>query len=65
MVAKITTGSNIYGALTYTQEKVDAEKGELLTTHILREPVDGRFSVVDMVDWGLPPRLSRLQSKQV
>jgi hypothetical protein len=60
MVAKITTGSNIYGVLA---EKVDASHGEVLATHILREPVDGRFSVVDTVD-NISPRASRLQSKQ-
>jgi hypothetical protein len=30
MVAKITTGSDIYGALAYNQEKVNAVKGEVL-----------------------------------
>lgn len=45
MVANITTGSNLYGALFYNQEKVDKGVGTVLTTHILREPVDGNFNV--------------------
>ena len=45
MVAKITTGNDLYGALAYNQEKVDKEKGRVLLTHILREPWDGKFSV--------------------
>lgn len=45
MVAKITTGNNLYGALAYNQEKVDKEKGKVLATNIVREPMDGIFNV--------------------
>ena len=45
MVANITTGSNLYGALFYNQEKVDKGVGTVLATHILREPADGNFNV--------------------
>lgn len=45
MVANITTGSNLYGALFYNQEKVDNGVGTILATHILREPTDGNFNV--------------------
>ena len=55
MVAKITTGSNVYGALAYNQHKVDDKKGEVPATHILREPVDGIFDVAqtaeDLARW--------------
>ena len=44
MIAKITTGNNLYGALAYNQEKVDAGKGAVLGTHIICEPQDGRFT---------------------
>ena len=58
MVAKITTGSNVYGALAYNQQKVDGDKGTVLATHILREPVDGIFDVAataeDLARW-MPP----------
>ena len=45
MVANITTGNNLYGALFYNQEKVDKGVGTVLATHILREPEDGNFNV--------------------
>ena len=45
MVANITTGKDMYGALAYNQEKVDRGDGKVLLTHIVREPVDGRFNV--------------------
>lgn len=55
MVANITTGSNLYGALFYNQEKVEKGAGTVLATHILREPADGNFSVSetaeDMLRW--------------
>jgi hypothetical protein len=60
MVAKITTGNDIYGALAYNQQKVDSEKGAVLATHILREPADGFFSVAqtaeDLQRW-MPPHV--------
>ena len=45
MVAKITTGNDLYGALTYNQQKVDKDEGKVLSTHIIREPADGKFNV--------------------
>jgi len=50
MVANITTGSNLYGALFYNQEKVDKGVGTVLATHILREPADGNFSVAETAE---------------
>ncbi|MCM1151660.1 MAG: relaxase/mobilization nuclease domain-containing protein [Alistipes sp.] len=50
MVAKITTGNNIYGALAYNQQKVDRGNGEVLLTHILREPTDGLFNVAQTAE---------------
>lgn len=49
MVANITTGNNLYGALAYNQEKVDKEQGKVLATHIVREPADGVFNVASTV----------------
>jgi hypothetical protein len=43
MVAKITIGSNLYGALSYNQEKVDRGLGKVLAANIVREPEDGLF----------------------
>lgn len=50
MVANITTGSNLYGALFYNQEKVDKGVGTVLATHILREPADGNFNVAETAE---------------
>ena len=50
MVANITTGSNLYGALFYNQEKVEKGVGTVLATHILREPTDGNFSVAETAE---------------
>lgn len=46
MIAKITTGKDIYGALAYNQEKVNEGLGKVLGSNIIPEPEDGRFSVV-------------------
>lgn len=44
MVAKISHGSNLYGALSYNQEKVDEDLGRVLATHLVIEPTDGAFN---------------------
>lgn len=55
MVANITTGKDVYGALAYNQEKVNRGDGKVLLTHIVREPADGRFNVAataeDLLRW--------------
>ncbi|NDV56812.1 conjugal transfer protein MobB [Bacteroides sp. 519] len=45
MVAKISHGSNLYGALSYNQEKVDEGLGKVLSTNLILEPADGVFSI--------------------
>lgn len=45
MVAKISHGSNLYGALSYNQEKVDEGLGKVLGTNLILEPADGVFSI--------------------
>lgn len=47
MVAKITTGKDIYGALFYNHDKVNREQATVLATHIIREPEDGNFNISD------------------
>ncbi|MEA4809379.1 hypothetical protein SDC9_25947 [bioreactor metagenome] len=44
MVAKISHGSNLYGALSYNQEKVDEGLGKVLVTNLVIEPADGAFN---------------------
>lgn len=50
MIARITTGKDIYGALAYNQEKVNEGLGKVLASNIISEPQDGRFSVVACTD---------------
>ena len=47
MIVKINTGSNLYGALAYNQEKVDEGLGKILATNLVCEPMDAHFSVPD------------------
>jgi hypothetical protein len=49
MIAKISHGSSLYGALAYNQQKVDAEKGKILECNLVMTPPDGRFNVYDCV----------------
>lgn len=44
MVVKISHVSNLYGALSYNQEKVDEGLGRVLATHLVIEPTDGAFN---------------------
>lgn len=47
MVADIHIGNNLYGALAYNQEKIDAGLGKILETNRVFVPTDGQFSVGD------------------
>lgn len=44
MIAKFSHGSNLYGALTYNQEKVDEGLGKVLATNLVLEPANGTFN---------------------
>lgn len=44
MIAKFSHGSNLYGALSYNQEKVDEGLGKVLATNMVIEPTDGVFN---------------------
>lgn len=48
MIAKIGRGANIIGALSYNQLKVDQENGEVLSTHRIRETVDGNYTIAQL-----------------
>lgn len=47
MIAKISKGSSMYGALSYNQEKVDEGQGKVLGTNIINQPLDGQFRISD------------------
>lgn len=51
MVAKITTGKDIYGVLAYNQEKVNEGLGKVLGSNSIVEPEDGHFSVVACAEY--------------
>ena len=55
MVAKISVGKNLYGALAYNQNKVDEGGAKILSTHLLRYPEDGCFrpdeSMRQLLEW--------------
>ena len=45
MVAKITSGASVYGALYYNQEKVDKQQARPLTWNRIMEPADGHPTI--------------------
>ena len=50
MVAKFSHGSNLYGALSYNQEKVNEGLGKVLATNLVIEPNDGVFNVASCIE---------------
>ena len=60
MVAKISVGSSLFGALAYNQNKVDEEQGKVLLSNRMFESEDGNFSIrrcVECFDMHLPADL--------
>ena len=45
MVAKISTGGNMFGALVYNQNKVDSEEAKVLFSNKMLLSEDGNFSI--------------------
>lgn len=45
MVAKISSGSSVYGVLSYNQEKVDDDHAKVLFTNRMIEPKDGNYDI--------------------
>jgi hypothetical protein len=45
MVAKISAGKSLFGALAYNHEKVDNGKAKVLGANLLCEPADGAFRI--------------------
>ncbi len=50
MVAKISIGSSLYGALCYNGEKVNKENGRILGSNKIIIPVDGRADIGQMAE---------------
>ncbi|GHU88935.1 mobilization protein [Bacteroidia bacterium] len=61
MVADIHIGNNLYGALAYNQEKIDAGLGKILETNRVFVPADGQFSVGECMrdfERAMPPQVT-------
>lgn len=50
MVAKISIGSSLYGAISYNGEKINEAKGRILAANKIILPPDGKVSVSGMVE---------------
>ncbi len=50
MVAKISIGSSLYGALCYNGEKVNKENGRILGSNKIIIPVDGKADIEQMAE---------------
>ena len=60
MVAKISVGSSLFGALAYNQNKVDEEQGKVLLSNRMFESENGNFSIrrcMECFDMHLPADL--------
>jgi hypothetical protein len=61
MIADIHIGNNLYGALTYNQDKIDRGKGQVLEANRVFVPADGQFSVAECVrdfELSMPPQVT-------
>lgn len=50
MVAKISTGASLYGALAYNQNKVDEGHAKVLAANLILQPEDGNFHLQDCME---------------
>lgn len=50
MVAKISTGQSLYGALAYNQDKVDEGHARVLAANLVLQPEDGQLRIGDCMD---------------
>lgn len=50
MVAKISIGSSLYGALSYNGEKINKEEGRVLCTNKIYVLPDGKIGISEMVE---------------
>lgn len=50
MVAKISTGQSLHGALAYNQDKVDEGHARVLATNLVLQPEDSQFRVSSCMD---------------
>lgn len=65
MVAKISSGSSVYGALNYNQIKVDKEEAEVLYSQKMFVSSDGNISLQDCMDSFYPHLAMNQRTKNV
>ena len=61
MVAKISMGGNMFGALAYNQNKVDSEEAKVLFSNRMLLSEDGNFSISECMrsfEMQMPVQLS-------
>lgn len=51
MIAKISVGNSLFGALAYNQNKVDQRKGKVLFSNKILENPDGKFDIHKCVEY--------------
>ena len=68
MVAKISTGGNMFGALAYNQNKVDKEEAKVLFSNRMLLGEDGNFSIGECMrsfEMQIDRKSTRLNSSHV
>lgn len=51
MVAKISFGSSLYGALAYNGEKINKDEGKLLATNKIFDKYDNRSNICSCLQY--------------
>ncbi len=64
MVAKISIGSSLYGAISYNGEKINEAKGRILGSNKVVIPPDGHVDIARMVEdfKSFMPKMGRTKS---
>ena len=67
MVAKISVGSSLYGALAYNGEKINEAKGQLLTTNRIYNDGTGKVDIHRAMEYflGMMPMRSKVEKPVV
>ena len=67
MVAKISLGSSLYGALAYNGEKINKEEGRLLTTNRIYNDGTGTVDIHQAMEYflGMTPVRSKVEKPVV
>lgn len=64
MIAKIGKGANLYGAVSYNQQKVEREKGTVLLAHKLPDTPDGNYTTAQICRYFEPYLTSNIKTEK-